>query len=113
MMTPGKLIKDLERITLECYDNDKAYVEAKNAYHSWEDLKKVKFEMIIDLYEGKKSEKEHMALMSEKWKNYLYRLSELRYDHLVAMTERDRTCREWDYIRSSLSMIKQEVNKGL
>jgi len=110
MYSPAQLQQKLFDLCKKCYEADKAYVEAKEQFLVLDDIKKIRFEQIVEKQSGDKvNYREHKAKISPEWGAWLKTYQQFRYEEQKARLMRDKYRRDWETCRSMLSTANQEM----
>ncbi len=88
------------------------YVDTKEQFHLYEDVKKIRFAQILDSVEGKTIKaKETKALLSSEWGGFIEERALARHCMTKAMINYENHKRYCDMFRSLVSSKKKELDK--
>jgi len=110
--TPFELEQILYQLSHECYESDKAYIDAKEKYEILEDAKKPFLMVLMDKFNVKTmAEKERLAYASSDYLDWLNGYQQARREMNRARVERDSKMRLWETCRSILSSRNKDWSR--
>jgi hypothetical protein len=105
-----ELQEQLYSLCHKCYQADADFVEANEQFELLEDMKKVRFEQIVEKQSGDKTNlREHNARISTEWQEWLKVYAQFRNERNQALLLRDRYRREYLTCQMLMSAIKSEL----